>query len=74
MRQYTVPEYDIEDYDNFMNSLNDEKVADILDRISDSWIGKYSFTGDENDFEKYALHMALQYAANKLRGPERLTK
>lgn len=70
MRQYTVTEYDMEDYDDFMNSLNNEKAADILERIDDGWIGSHSFTGDESDFERYTLHMALQYAANKLRKSE----
>ena len=66
MRTYTVTEYEKEDYDNFINSLNNEKAVALLERIDAGWIGGYSFTGEEDDFDRFTLHKALQYAMDKL--------
>ena len=68
MIQYTVTEYDMEDYEMFRATLTDEAAADLLDQISDGWIGSYSFTGAEGDFERFTLHMALARGAEALRG------
>lgn len=68
MRQYTVTEYDMEDYEMFLATLTDEAAAELLDRISDDWIGSYSFTGAEDDFERFTLHVALARGAEALRG------
>ena len=67
MQTYTITTYDPEDYKNFRKTLNNEKAADILERIESGWIGGYSFTGTESDFDLFTLHAALDYAIDVLR-------
>ena len=68
MIQYTVTEYDMEDYEMFRATLTDEAAADLLDQISRGWIGRYIIDGTERDFDLFTLHVALARGAEALRG------
>ena len=62
MREYTIREYDKEDYEEFINNLTNEETIALLDRISSGWLPDYNFSGSENDFENYRLHSAIYRA------------
>lgn len=62
MRTYTATEYAREDYENYRNNITIEETIHLLEHISDDWIYDYSFTGTEDDFERYKLHAALYNA------------
>lgn len=66
MKIYTVKsstmviEYEMDDYDAARNNMSDSKAIDLLKRIDRGYIPDYNFTGKEDDFEYYKLHMAIQ--------------
>lgn len=66
MRQYTVTEYEQEDYDDFKRNLTSKKAIEFLERISRGYLPDYNFTGTENDFEYYCLHQAIYRAIDAL--------
>ena len=66
MRQYTVTEYEQEDYEDFKRNLTNEQAIQLLESISRGYLPDYSFTGTENDFEYYCLHQAIYRAIDAL--------
>lgn len=62
MRQYTVTEYEMEDYDNFKENLTTEDVVNGLNYIARGYIPDYNFTGSESDFEAYKNQMIMRKA------------
>ena len=66
MKIYTVKsstmviEYEMDDYDAARDNMSDSKAIDLLKRIDRGYIPDYNFTGKEDDFEYYKLHMAIQ--------------
>lgn len=72
MTEYTVREYDKEDYEVARETMTDEKALELVERIDRGWLPDYNFTGKEDDYENYLLHMALNRAEDALR--ERLKK
>ena len=49
MREYTVKEYDPEDYENFKTNLSNEQAIELLKRISRGYLPDYNFIGTEDD-------------------------
>lgn len=66
MRTYTITEYDMEDYDNFRDNITIEETITLLRHINRGYIGDYCFTGDEYDFDRFKLHIALDNAIQAL--------
>ena len=65
MREYTVREYDREDYYNFRENLTIPQTIELLKRIQRGHIPDYNFDGSEEDFDNYCLQMAM-YKAIKI--------
>lgn len=63
----TVIEYEKKDYDDFRESLTDEQAADILEYVKRGYIPDYNYSGSEDDFERFKMHMAMYRAIDKLR-------
>lgn len=62
MREYTVKEYDKDDYDRQeleVNSMSKSELAGEVDSIMFGHLGDYNFTGKEWDFELHRKHMVL---------------
>ena len=68
MRQYTVTEYEQEDYEDFKRNLTSEQAVEILERISRGYLPDYNFTGTENDYKYYCMHQAIYKAIGALAG------
>lgn len=66
MRQYTVTEYEREDYEDFKRNLTSEQAIGLLERISRGYLPDYNFTGTEDDFDDYCLHQAIYKAIGAL--------
>lgn len=66
MRQYTVTEYEQEDYEDFKRNLTSEQAIALLERISRGYLPDYNFTGTEDDFDDYCLHQAIYKAIGAL--------
>lgn len=66
MRQYTVTEYEQEDYEYFERNLTNKKSIEFLERISRGYLPDYNFTGTEDDFDNYCLHQAIYKAIEAL--------
>lgn len=66
MRQYTVTEYEWEDYEDFKRNLTSEQAIALLERISRGYLPDYNFTGTEDDFDDYCLHQAIYKAIGAL--------
>lgn len=60
MRSYTVTKYEMDDYENARNNMSDSESVELLNRIDRGYIPDYSYTGTENDFDYFKLHMAIQ--------------
>lgn len=67
MREYTVREYEMEDYEMAKESMTNEEAINLLEYINRGWIPDYNFTGKEDDFENYKLHMAMLKAIEALK-------
>lgn len=70
MRTYTVTEYERTDYDEYENSITIKDVIESLRHIKRGYVGDYNYTGDEDDFERFKLHMAMIKAIELLEGIE----
>lgn len=66
MKTYTVTEYEREDYDRVREEMTNQEAIQLLDRIERGWIPDYDFSGGENDFDNYKLHVALYKAMEVL--------
>ena len=66
MRTYTVTEYEQEDYSQAEENMSDHEAALLLEKIDRGWIPGYDFTGTQQDFENYKLHVALNKAIKVL--------
>lgn len=62
MKQYTVTEYEQEDYEDFKRNLTDKHAIQLLERISRGYLPDYNYTGKEDDFNYYCLHQAIYRA------------
>ena len=70
MRTYTITEYERTDYDEYENSITIKDVIESLRYIKRGYIGDYNYTGDEDDFERFKMHMAMIKAIEILEGIE----
>lgn len=62
MKEYTIRKYDMEDYENARDSMTPNDIVNLLAYIKRGYVADYSFTGDEDDFERYKLHIAMSKA------------
>lgn len=67
MRSYTVTEYDMEDYKEVREKMTNDEAINLLERIERGWIPDYGFSGTEDDFDNYKLHVALYKAIDVLK-------
>lgn len=61
MKKYTMNDY------NNVETMTVEEVIDNLLYVKRGYVGNYNFTGDEIDFERYKIHMAINNAVDLLR-------
>ena len=66
MKQYIVTKYEIQDYDDYSNNITLNEIISNLKHIKRGCIGDYNFTGKENDFERYKLHISMYKAIELL--------
>lgn len=66
MRTYTVNEYEQEDYSQARENMSGHEAALLLEKIDRGWIPGYDFTGTQQDFDNYRLHVALDKAIKAL--------
>ena len=66
MKTYTITEYEKQDYDNYRENLTLNGVINNLKCIKRGYIGDYEYSGDENDFILFQLHMSLNKAIDIL--------
>ena len=67
MREYTVREYDKDDYDIGRDSMTDADAIARLESINRGWLPDYNYTGDESDYEAYLNHVAMWKAIDVLK-------
>lgn len=67
MKQYTVTEYEQSDYDEVRENMTNKEVISQLERIERCWIPDYGFSGSEDDFDNYKLHVALYKAMDAIK-------
>lgn len=70
MTEYTIRIYDMADYDNARESMTQNDIVNYLAHIQRGWIPDYNFTRDEDDFENYKLHMAIDKAIEIIKNKE----
>lgn len=66
MKIYTITEYDQQDYDNYENTISIDEIISNLKHIKRGYIGDYNYTGKEDDFERYKLHVSICKAVESL--------
>lgn len=59
MRTYTVTEYEKSDYDDYENNITIGEIISNLEHIRRGYVGDYNYTGEEDDFDRFKLHMAV---------------
>ena len=62
MKEYTVREYDMEDYEDARDSMTIDDIINHLAYVKRGYVPDYNFTGGEDDFERYKLHIAISKA------------
>ena len=67
MKTYTVTEYDQQDYDDYENKVTLTEIIDNLKYIKRGYIPDYNLTGEEDDFERFKLHVSLHKAIKILK-------
>jgi len=67
MKTYTITEYEMEDYDNFINSLTKEEIINRLNYIARGWLPDYNFSGTEDDFDYFKNHAVINKAIELLK-------
>lgn len=67
MREYTVREYDKDDYDIGRDSMTVADAIARLEQIDRGWIPDYNYTGKEDDYEAYLNHVAMRKAIDALK-------
>ena len=65
MKEYTIKEYEMSDYDDYEKNVTTDEIIKNLAHINRGYIADYSFSGEEDDFERYKLHTCL-YKAIKI--------
>lgn len=67
MRTYVVKKYEISDYDEYEENITIEQIINSLEYAKRGYIGDYNYTGEEDDFELFKIHMAIRKAIELLR-------
>lgn len=66
MKTYTVTEYEMDDYNAVKNSMSDKEAIALLNSIKRDRIPTYYYNGEEDDFENFKLHVAIQQGVNAI--------
>ena len=67
MREYTVVEYDAEDYDKLRDNMTVEEAIEELENIQKGWF-PYDFDGSERDYSNYKKNVAIDKAISAMKG------
>lgn len=67
MKEYTVKKYEMKDYEKVSKEMTNEDAANLLEYIKRGYLPDYNYTGDETDFERYKLHIAMSKAIQALK-------
>ena len=70
MIEYTIRNYDMTDYENARDSMTSNDIVNYLAYIQRGYVPDYDFTGNEDDFERYKLHMAISKAIEIIKNKE----
>ena len=62
MIEYTVREYDKQDYE-----IQEQKIKEIIG-IARGWLPDYNYTGEEDDFENHRRQIIMNRVAKILKG------
>ena len=73
MKEYTVKEYDMEDYLIVKDNMSKKELCNILEYIKRGYVPDSNFTGTESDFENYKLQMAMYKAIDYISGRNKVT-
>lgn len=69
MREYTVREYDMDDYDiqrDKIDNMTYTELAEAVRGIARGWLPDYNFTGEEGDFDNHKRQMIMSRVARLL--------
>lgn len=67
MKEYTVKEYEFDDYKAAKDAMTKDDIVDILEYIKRGYIPDYNYTGSEDDFERYKMHVAISKAIEAIK-------
>lgn len=67
MRTYTVTEYEMSDYDEYKENITIDNIIDSLEYVKRGYISDYNYTGEEDDFEVFKIHMAIRKVVELLK-------
>ena len=62
MKTAVTTTYEQDDYNKVKESMTAKEVMEQLELIKRGYVGDYNFSGTEQDFENFKLHMALNIA------------
>lgn len=72
MKEYTVREYEQEDFDSIIQNMTAKRAAEILEGLPRGWfpyrLPKWSNEVSESDFDNYEICCAIWFAVSVLRG------
>ena len=72
MKEYTIREYEQEDFDFIIQNMTAERAAEILEGLPRGWfhyrLPKWCSEVSENDFDNYKICCAIWFAISVLRG------
>jgi len=62
MKEYVVREYEQSDYDKAREEMTFEKANEVLGQIGRGYLPDYNYTGSEDDYDHFILHLAIRKA------------
>lgn len=68
MIEYTIREYDMDDYDIQRDKIDNmtKELAEVIRGIARGWLPDYNFTGEECDFDNHKGQMIMSRVARLL--------
>lgn len=71
MREYTVIEYEQEDFDKLKSEMGDKEAIEVLERLPEGWfpyrLPEWGEKVDESDLESYEICCAVWRAIDALK-------
>lgn len=62
-----MAQYTMNDYDRAEEDMTDEDEILLIEYIKRGHLPDYNFTGNEEDYENYKLHIVLKRAINRIK-------